>query len=130
MLPARLKTLRENANLTKHGVAEYLDIHPTTYGKYELGKREPSMKMTVKIAKFYNVSVDYLRGETDEPRPTAAWNESPALADAHKLAEYLIEHEYIKAKAGKNPMKTHMDLFLRLFKLYGEFFELLREFEK
>jgi len=65
MLCKRLQLLRTEKGLTKKQMAEYLRIAESTYGKYELGKREPSLEIIIKLSKFFNVSVDYLLGLTD-----------------------------------------------------------------
>jgi len=61
----RLAQLREELGLTRKEVAEKLNIDQTTYGKYELSKRQPDYDTLQKIASFYNVSVDYLLGRTN-----------------------------------------------------------------
>jgi len=44
-----------------------LKIHETTYGKYELGIREPDIEMIKTLAKFFSVSINDLLGNTDDP---------------------------------------------------------------
>ena len=41
----------------------------TTYHNYETGKREVPLESSVTLAKFYNVSLDYLAGLTNDPTP-------------------------------------------------------------
>jgi len=60
-----LAQLREELGLTRKEVAEKLNIDQTTYGKYELSKRQPDYDTLQKISSFYNVSVDYLLGRTN-----------------------------------------------------------------
>jgi len=60
-----LAQLREELGLTRKEVAEKLNIDQTTYGKYELSKRQPDYDTLQKIASFFNVSVDYLLGRTN-----------------------------------------------------------------
>jgi len=60
-----LAKLREELGLTRKEVAEKLNIDQTTYGKYELSKRQPDYDTLQKIASFFNVSVDYLLGRTN-----------------------------------------------------------------
>lgn len=57
-----LKACRERQGYTANEMATYLNITPAAYGAYELGKREPSFFMLVKIAKTLNVSTDELLG--------------------------------------------------------------------
>lgn len=62
----RIRDLREDADLTQTQVAEILKMHKTTYTNYEQGKREPPFEFIIKIAKLYNVSIDYIANITDE----------------------------------------------------------------
>ena len=64
----RLRDLREDADLTQEQLVRKLGMHKTTYTNYEQGKREPPFDFIIKIAKFYNVSIDYIAGFTNEPR--------------------------------------------------------------
>lgn len=75
MFSARLTQLREERGLTKKEVAEKLNIDQTTYGKYELSKRQPDYDTLQKIASFYDVSTDYLLGRTEERNPVGISNE-------------------------------------------------------
>ena len=63
MLPERLKTLRLEAKLTQNEIAKKLQISKMTYSYWENGKRNP--KNVQQIADFFNVSTDYLLGNTD-----------------------------------------------------------------
>jgi len=58
----RLKECRKNINKTQRKVAVDLDISEVGYQNYEIGRREPNHETTVKIADYFNVSVDYLLG--------------------------------------------------------------------
>jgi len=64
----RLKECRKNSNKTQYDVAAHLGITEGGYQKYEICKREPNHETTVKIADYFNVSVDYLLGCTDNPK--------------------------------------------------------------
>ena len=63
----RLRFLREQRGLSQAEVARRLNIHRITYGQYEQGKRHPDFATLIRIANFYEVSLDYLLGreETD-----------------------------------------------------------------
>ena len=67
----RIRDLREDKDLKQKEVAEYLQIHQTTYSDYELGKLNVPVAVLHKLADFYGVSVDYLIGRTNikEPYP-------------------------------------------------------------
>ena len=65
----RLKRLREAAQLSQADVAKILFTSQQYYGKYENGIRPMPMDRYVILAKYYNVSLDYLTGLIDTPRP-------------------------------------------------------------
>jgi len=69
MIGQRLKELREEKKLTKRDMAKLLNIHETSYGKYELDSREPSLDMLKKIASYFNVSIDYLMETSNIKNP-------------------------------------------------------------
>ena len=64
----RLKDLREDKDLTQDELIKILGMHKTTYTNYEQGKREIPFEIAIKIAEFYNVSLDYIAGLTDNPK--------------------------------------------------------------
>lgn len=57
-----IRNLREDHDKTQVELAEYLNIKQTTYSKYELGKINIPIEMLIKIADYYDVSLDYLVG--------------------------------------------------------------------
>ena len=57
-----IRNLREDHDKTQREMAEYLNIKQTTYSKYELGKINVPIEMLIKIADYYDVSLDYLVG--------------------------------------------------------------------
>ena len=65
----RIRNLREDRDLKQKDIAEYLKIHQTTYSDYELGKLNIPIDVLIKLAKFYNTSIDYLVGLTNTPTP-------------------------------------------------------------
>ena len=58
----RLRDLREDHDLTQNQLVEKLHMHKTTYTNYEQGKRDLPLSIAIKLAKFYDVSLDYLAG--------------------------------------------------------------------
>jgi transcriptional regulator with XRE-family HTH domain len=61
----RLRDMREDRDLSQKEVADYLGIRQSDYSKYELGKHMMGIDKYIKLAKFYNVSIDYLAGVVD-----------------------------------------------------------------
>lgn len=64
----RLHDLREDREKTQAEIAELLGTAREQYNKYELGRQELPMHHFITLAKFYNVSLDYLAGLIDMPR--------------------------------------------------------------
>ena len=65
----RLKDIREDHDLTQREVAEYLHIRQNTYSQYENGQRGLPVETLIKLARYFGVSVDYILGLTDQPKP-------------------------------------------------------------
>ena len=69
MYQMRIRDLREDRDLKQKDMAELLKIHQTSYSDYELGETNIPVAVLHKLADFYQVSVDYLLGRTDEKKP-------------------------------------------------------------
>ena len=69
MIFERIRELREDNDLAQKDLAEYLQVHQTTYSSYELGKLGVTADVLVKLAQFYKVSADYILGLTDLKTP-------------------------------------------------------------
>ena len=72
----RLKDLREDADKTQSDVARYLGTTAQYYGKYEKGDRELPFDRAIRLAEYYNVTLDYLAGRSNnklgQPNATKA----------------------------------------------------------
>jgi len=62
----RVRDLREDNDKTQKEVAKILNMQTTVYQRYERGERELPFWVAIKLAKYYNVSLDYLAGRDDE----------------------------------------------------------------
>ena len=62
----RIRALREDNNLTQEEVAKYLHIKQNTYSQYENGQRQVPLDILIKLANYYNVTLDYLVGRTNK----------------------------------------------------------------
>ncbi len=64
----RIRDLREDRDLNQTEVAKVLDMSQTGYSKYETGENDIPTAILIKLAKFYNTSIDYLLEQTDDPK--------------------------------------------------------------
>ena len=62
----RLRDMREDKDLKQRELAEMLNVSQTTYSRYERGELDIPSAALIKLADFYNVSVDYILGRTDK----------------------------------------------------------------
>ena len=65
----RLKDLREDADLTQSTLASYLHIKQNTYSQYENGQRQIPLELLIILADYYETSLDYIVGLTDQKTP-------------------------------------------------------------
>ena len=64
----RIRDLREDNDITQSAMARYLNCSQQVYSNYELGQRDIPTDILIKLSKFYNVSVDYILGISDNPK--------------------------------------------------------------
>lgn len=62
----RLALLRNEKNLSQRELASIIGVGKSTINQYESMERSPKIEQLYKLAKFFNVSVSYLIGESDE----------------------------------------------------------------
>ena len=100
----RLKALRKKKGISQLRLATDLNTTQNTISRYETGEREPGIAELIKIADYFNVSVDYLIGNeafadtniNDEElamikalrqADERAWQDARALLELHKVIE-------------------------------------------
>ncbi|MBE6694000.1 MAG: helix-turn-helix transcriptional regulator [Ruminococcaceae bacterium] len=64
----RIRDLREDRDLTQKEMAQKLNCSQQVYSNYELGQRDIPTDILIRLALFYNVSIDYILGISDEPK--------------------------------------------------------------
>ncbi len=64
----RIRQLREDKDLTQKMLAKVLNCSQQVYSNYELGQRDIPTDILIKLSKFYNVSIDYMLGTTNNPK--------------------------------------------------------------
>ena len=95
--PERLRTLRKEKGLYQKDIAKDLGVTTSAIGFYEQGKRKPDHDTLERLATYYNVSVDFLLGRTNER--FSADKIKSALSDDQELADFwdkLKEREDLK----------------------------------
>ena len=65
----RIRNLREDADFTQAEVGKQINVPQRTYAYYESGERMIPPQVLIALAKFYQVSVDYLLDLTDKKAP-------------------------------------------------------------
>ena len=87
----RIRNLREDNDLKQRHLAEFLDCDQRTYSNYECGVLNVPNDVIIKLTLFYNTSIDYLLGITDEKVPytrnKTANEHSAQLKDIDKTAK-------------------------------------------
>lgn len=64
----RIRDLREDNDITQTEIAKHLNMKQPQYYRYETGLRDVPSDVLIELAKFYNTSVDYILGLTDNPK--------------------------------------------------------------
>lgn len=63
----RLKEIRKSKGISQLKLAMDLNTNQNTISRYETGEREPGINELIKIADYFNISIDYLLERTDNP---------------------------------------------------------------
>ncbi len=68
MVYENIRNLREDSDKRQQDLADYLNVKQTTYSKYELGRINVPVEVFIKLADYYDVTIDYLVGRTKEKK--------------------------------------------------------------
>ena len=68
MVFENIRILREDHDKIQTELAEYLNVKQTTYSKYELGKINIPIDVFIKLADYYDVTIDYLVGRSKDKK--------------------------------------------------------------
>lgn len=105
MFSARFKELRLKRKFNQKDIAEKLNISVSTVGMYEQARRDPDTQTLSEIANFFDCSVDYLLGRTDNVKPIETMS-----SEEHKLIEEYRELTDFE----KGNIKGRIELFIDL----------------
>lgn len=62
---ARMKDLREDRDLSQSDIAKIIYTSQTQYSRWERGANDPPINILIRLADYYNVSLDYITGRTN-----------------------------------------------------------------
>lgn len=108
MFDDRLKNLRKEQGYTMKQMAKIFNIPYTTYVKYENNQREPNSEFLILVARYFNITCDFLLGITNKRRTLTDINDDDNLViskyfliDEHgkKIVDYVIDEEYKRANS-------------------------------
>ena len=63
-----LRSIREDRDIRQKDIAKYLNVSQNTYSQYETGVISLTAEVLIKLANYYDVSIDYLLDQTDIPK--------------------------------------------------------------
>lgn len=111
----RLKKLRTNRHMTQDELGEIFESPKaqSTVGTWERGVRQPSMEDLVRIAQFFNVSIDYLLGISEEERRVETFKEE----NPKELKEFLQQNSILfnGAELSQEDKRRMTDILTGLF---------------
>lgn len=107
MFPERLKQLRKEAGLTQKNIADNFNTSPQSYAQWEKGLRSPSKESLEKLAEFFNVSIDYLLGNSDI--------KNSSEIDEEKLDRAIDESLGFNGKPATEQERENMKEALRIY---------------
>ena len=111
----RLKELRQNRKMTQEELGQIFEPHlaQSTIGTYEKGLREMSYSNLIKVSKYFNVSIDWLLGLTNEERPIETFKED----NPKELREFLEQNNILfnGSELSEEYKKRMIDILTGLF---------------
>lgn len=102
----RIKELRTERGITQADLAKILKISDRAVGYYENGDREPDYSTLLKIADYFDVSIDYLLGASDIKKPNESKNTDKEFVAFYEGYKDLDD-------ADKEILKATLDAFVR-----------------
>lgn len=108
MFEIRLKELRNELQLNQKEFAKLVNLSPSTIAMYETGRRNPDPDTLKTIAAFFNVSVDYILGVTDNRTPYS--NKSATADDIDTDAKRLLETTQDLSPESKKMLEEYVKL--------------------
>lgn len=85
----RLRTLREGMQISQAKMAELVGMKQSSINRYEGGETSPSYEVLLKYADFFDVSIDYIFGRTDNPQGKLYEYKPKALEDNKEMQQFV-----------------------------------------
>ena len=105
----KLKTLRKERGLTQKEFAKQVKIGRSAISMYELGERLPSYAVLKELAKFFNVSIDFLIGDNPDLAGAPPVSEAPTPAEG---ADPRINRYYLLSSPAREQLLKYLDFLL------------------
>jgi transcriptional regulator with XRE-family HTH domain len=107
MLSARIKELRQKRGISQLGLAQQVGFSQQAIAKWETDKATPSPETLASMSEFFDVSVDYLIGTTNNPTPPDRKKAAYSGITPSEAAK-----AYFKAEKGREPTEDELRIFL------------------
>lgn len=92
----KIKELRTQRKVSQKQLAEYLNVTQVQISKYELGKNEPDLETLSKIAKFYDVTIDYILDKEPNDLIVISKNDFKKLKEASEIIQRIDQLTKLK----------------------------------
>ena len=85
----RMRTLREGIKLSQMKLAKQFGISQSALARYEIGEASPPLKLLLQYADFFDVSMDYIFGRTDDPHGGLYQNRPKAVLEDPEMIRFV-----------------------------------------
>lgn len=113
IIAERIKSLRKELNLTQQQLSVSTGITLKSIRNYENCVTEPNSKNMAALERFFNVSGDYLRGETNNRNAVFAWEDQEIMDEVHNSFSFMLKKMMIEIpKLSDHDQKIFFDIFV------------------
>jgi len=109
----RLKQLREGANISQMKLCSLYGSNQSSLARYETGQAVPPLKLLLWYADYFDVSMDYIFGRTDNPQGKL-YNYNPKItADSEKMRQFIEMCFDPNSLVSEKLKSTMMEIFMK-----------------
>ena len=109
----RLKQLREGANISQMKLCTLNNSNQSSLARYETGQAVPPLKLLLWYADYFDVSMDYIFGRTDNPQGKL-YNYNPKItADSEKMRQFIEMCFDPNSLVSEKLKSTMMEIFMK-----------------